>query len=50
MSKEKYYIEMAASECRPAYIALMLFRNVVIAKGIDPVDINGLIRRLITLE
>lgn len=50
MSKEKYYIEMAASECRLAYIALMQFRNEVIAKGIDPVDINELILRLLKMQ
>ena len=42
MSKEKHYIEMTASESRLAYIALMQFRNEVIAKGIDPVDIDRL--------
>lgn len=50
MSKEKRYIEMTASECRLAYIALMQFRNEVIAKGIDPVDINELILRLLKMQ
>ena len=50
MSKEKHYIEMTASECRLAYIALMQFRNEVIAKGIDPVDINELILRLLKMQ
>lgn len=50
MSKEKHYIEMTASECRLVYIALMQFRNEVIAKGIDPVDINELILRLLKMQ
>lgn len=50
MAKEKHYIEMTASDCRLAYYALMQFRNDVIAKGIDPVDINELILRLLKLQ
>ncbi len=50
MAKEKHYIEMTASECRLAYHALFQFRNDVIAKGIDPVDINELILRLLKLQ
>lgn len=50
MSKEKHYIEMTASECRLAYAALMQFRNDIIQRGIDPVDINNLILRLVKLQ
>lgn len=47
MLKEKHYIEMTASECRLAYIAMMQFRNDVVQEGIDPVDVNSLILRLV---
>lgn len=47
MLKEKHHIEMTASECRLAYIAMMQFRNDVVQKGIDPVDVNNLILRLV---
>ena len=50
MSKEKHYIEMTASECRLAYIAMIQFRNDVVGKGIDPVDINSLILRLVKMQ
>ena len=50
MPKEKHYIEMTASECRLAYIAMMQFRNDVVQKGIDPVDVNNLILRLVKLS
>ena len=50
MSKEKHYIEMTASECRLVYLALMQFRNDVVEKGIDPVDINNLILRLVKMQ
>ena len=32
MAKEKHYIEMTASECRLAYVALMQFRNDIIQR------------------
>ena len=50
MAKEKHFIEMNATECRLAYHALMQFRNDVIAKGVDPVDINELILRLLKMQ
>lgn len=50
MLKEKHYIEMTASECRLAYIAMMQFRNDVVQKGIDPVDVNNLILRLVKFQ
>ena len=50
MARDKHYIELTAAECRLAYNALMQFRNDVIAKGVDPVDINGLILRLVKLQ
>ena len=46
MTRGKHYIELTASECRLACVAMMQFRNNVIKKGIDPVDINNLILRL----
>ena len=50
MAKEKRYIKLTASECRLACVAMMQFRNDVIKKGIDPVDINDLILRLVKLQ
>lgn len=50
MVRDKHYIEMAADECRLAYVATMQFRNAVIAKGVDPVDINDLILRLVKMQ
>jgi hypothetical protein len=50
MAKEKHYIEMTASECRLAYVALMQFRNDIIQRGIDPVDLNSLILRLVKMQ
>lgn len=50
MAKKKHFIEMNAFECRLAYLALMQFRNDIVAKGIDPVDINELILRLLKLQ
>lgn len=50
MTRGKHYIELTASECRLACVAMMQFRNDVIKKGIDPVDINDLILRLVKLQ
>lgn len=50
MSRERRFIELTVSECRLAYVAMMQFRNDVIKKGIDPVDINDLILRLVKLQ
>ena len=50
MARDKHNIELSAAECRLAYNALMQFRNDVIAKGVDPVDINNLILRLVKLQ
>lgn len=49
-SSQSKGIELTAAECRLAYNALMQFRNDVIAKGVDPVDINNLILRLVKLQ
>lgn len=50
MARDKHYIEMTAEDCRLAYIAMMQFRNDVIAKGVDPFDINDLILRLVKMQ
>ncbi len=50
MARDKHYIEMTAEDCRLAYIAMMQFRNDVIAKGVDSVDINDLILRLVKVQ
>ena len=46
MRKAKYYITMTAAECRIAVDALLSFRNKALAKGIDTVDIDQIIRKL----
>lgn len=46
MRKTKYYLCLNAAERRLALDALLRFRNKAIANGIDPVDIDGIIRKL----
>ena len=50
MKKGKRYIEVNRTELRTAYVALMQFRNDLIQKGIDPVDVNELIIRLVKVS
>ena len=44
--KRKYYLVLTAAEVALALRVLLSFRNKVIARGIDAVDIDGLIKKL----
>lgn len=44
--KRKYYLALTQGEVRLALRALLSFRNKVIARGIDAVDVGGIIRKL----
>ena len=44
--KTKRYIRMSQEEQRLALFALMQFRNSVIQRGIDPIDIDRLLVKL----
>lgn len=44
--KRKRYLTLAPAEARLALRALLNFRNKVIARGTDAVDIDGIIKRL----
>ena len=44
--KKKYYLVLTATEAALALRALLHFRNKVLARSIDPVDIDGIIKRL----
>ena len=44
--KTKYYLVLTAAEAALALHALLRFRNKVVARGIDVVDIDGLIKKL----
>ena len=44
--KRKYYLTLTQAEVRLALRALLSFRNKVVARGIDAVDVNGIIKRL----
>jgi len=44
--KSKRYLMLTPSEAHLALRALLSFRNKVIARGIDAVDIDGIIKRL----
>ena len=44
--KRKYYLVLTLDEAHLALHAMLSFRNKVIARGIDAVDIDGLIKKL----
>ena len=44
--RPKYYLTLTPSEATLALRALLLFRNKALAHGIDPVDLDGLIKKL----
>ena len=44
--KRKHYLVLTQAETHLALRALLSFRNKVIARGIDPVDIDGLVKKL----
>ena len=42
----KHYLILTPNEATLALRALLSFRNKVVARGIDPVDIDGLIEKI----
>ena len=44
--KNPYIVELTPAQCKLATHAMLLFRNKVIAQGIDPADIDELIVKL----
>lgn len=46
--RTKHYLYLTSAEVALALRALLHFRNKALARGIDPVDIDGIIKRLIT--
>ena len=44
--KRKHYLVLTATEAALALRVLLSFRNKVVARGIDAVDVNGLIKKL----
>ena len=44
--KRKYYLALTQGEVRLALRALLSFRNKVVARGIDAVDVDRFIKRL----
>lgn len=44
--KRKHYLALTQVEVRLALRALLSFRNKVVARGIDAVDVDGLIKKL----
>ena len=47
MRKEKVYLSLTPAECRLAIVAMVWFRNKVVRKGIDPVDVDRVMGRLV---
>ena len=45
--KTKHYLVLTAAEVALALRALLSFRNKVVARGIDTVDVDGVIKKLI---
>ena len=46
MKKSKYYLSLDAAERRLAVHAMLHFRNKVLARGVDTVDIDRVIGKL----
>ena len=44
--KRKHYLVLTSTEANLALRALLSFRNKVVARGIDAVDVDGLIKKL----
>ena len=43
---KKHYLSLTTAEAALAFQALLRFRNRVITRGVDPVDIDKIIKRL----
>ena len=48
--RAKHYLILTPTEAALALRALLHFRNKALARGIDPVDIDGLIKKTIPLK
>ena len=46
MRKEKVYLSLTPAERRLAIVTMVWFRNKVVRKGIDPVDVDRVVGRL----
>ena len=46
MRKGKVYLSLTPAERRLAIIAMVWFRNKIVRKGIDPVDVDGVLGKL----
>ena len=46
MRKTKVYLSLTPAERRLAIIAMVWFRNKIVRKGINPVDVDGVLGRL----
>ena len=44
--KTRHYLVLTTAEAALALRALLSFRNTVVARGIDAVDVDGLIKKL----
>ena len=44
--KTKHYLVLTSAEAALALRALLTFRNKVVARGIDSVDVDGLIKKI----
>lgn len=44
--RPKHYLILTPAEATLSLRALLHFRNKVLARGIDPVDVDGLIKKL----
>ena len=47
MRKTKVYLYLTPAEQRLAIIALLHFRNKIVRQGIDPMDVDGMLGRLV---
>lgn len=47
MRKTKVYLSLTPAERRLAIVAMVWFRNKVVRKGIDPVDVDRVLRKLV---
>ena len=48
MRKGKVYLSLTPAERRLAIIAMVWFRNKVMQKGIDPVDVDGVLGKIMS--
>ena len=46
MRRQRYYIEMTLSEIRLATQAMIAFRNKIIERGVDTIDVDQILLKL----